>query len=108
MTTQNDKRTGTGAGIGQAQGELPLFAALQTSPSLKVLRLPDVIARVGLKRASIYQRIQMGIFPKPVPLGARAVGWLEHEIIAWLNERVQMRGARQQKCVEGQFPILPN
>ncbi len=106
MTTQKDKFTGNGNE--QAQGELPLFAAIQTPLSLKVLRLPDVIARVGLKRASIYQRIQMGIFPKPVPLGPRAVGWLEHEVVAWLNGRVQMRGAKSQKCVEGQLPILPN
>ena len=70
---------------------LPLFANLPAQTPLKVLRLPEVIARVGLKRASTYQRIQAGYFPKPVPLGPRAVGWLEHEVDAWLNGRVRMR-----------------
>lgn len=58
----------------------------------RVLRLPDVIARVGLKRASIYLHIGKGTFPKPIALGPRAVGWLEHEIDEWLAARVQMRG----------------
>ena len=89
MTTQN-KHT-NGKGLKHTLDELPLFANLHAPPSLKVLRLPEVIVRVGLKRASIYQRIQTGIFPKPIPLGPRAVGWLEHEVEAWLVERVQLR-----------------
>ncbi|NCC51123.1 MAG: AlpA family transcriptional regulator [Spartobacteria bacterium] len=71
--------------------DLPLFSAAQTPPALKILRLPEVIARVGLKRASIYHHISEGHFPKPVPLGPRAVGWLDHEIDAWLRQRLEER-----------------
>ena len=56
---------------------------------IRILRLPEVISRVGLKRSSIYRRIWGGYFPKPVSLGGRAVGWFEHEVDAWLIERVQ-------------------
>lgn len=63
---------------------------------IRILRLPDVIARVGLKRASIYQYVSDGNFPKPVLLGSRAIGWIEHEIDAWLAERVQMRHQREK------------
>ncbi len=66
-------------------------ASCAPPPTLRILRLPDVIARVGLKRASIYLHIGKGIFPKPISLGPRAVGWLEHEIDAWLTARVLMR-----------------
>jgi len=66
-------------------------ASCISSPALRILRLPDVIARVGLKRASIYLHIGKGTFPKPISLGPRAVGWLEHEIDAWLAARVLMR-----------------
>lgn len=59
--------------------------------SIRILRLPDVMLRVGLKRSSIYQYINTGDFPQPVSLGPRAVGWFEHEIEAWLNERAQIR-----------------
>ncbi len=54
-----------------------------------VLRLPAVKARCGLSRSTIYQRVADGHFPKPVNLGARAVGWLEAEIDAWLAAQVE-------------------
>lgn len=51
---------------------------------LSILRRKQVEQRTGLSRSSIYLRIQESTFPKPVPLGARAVGWFEHEIEEWL------------------------
>ncbi len=52
------------------------------------LRLPQVRARVGLSRSTIYLRMQQGEFPTPVPLGTRAVAWLESEVDAWIAARV--------------------
>jgi prophage regulatory protein len=57
-----------------------------------ILRLPAVIARTGLSRSTIYQRVSEGTFPKPLSLGARAVGWLESEIDEWLSSRLRARG----------------
>lgn len=54
-----------------------------------ILRLPAVKARTGLAPSTIYLRISEGSFPKPIRLGARAVGWLESEIEAWLSERIK-------------------
>lgn len=54
----------------------------------KILRLPAVMACTGLSRSSIYLRIAEGSFPKPVALGRRAVGWLESEVAAWIDEQV--------------------
>lgn len=54
-----------------------------------ILRLPVVKARTGLSRSTIYLRISEGTFPLPVKLGARAVGWLEHEIEEWLARQVE-------------------
>jgi prophage regulatory protein len=56
-----------------------------------ILRRKQVEARVGLRRSTLYQRISEGSFPTPVRLGPRAVGWLESEITAWLNSRIQER-----------------
>ena len=58
-----------------------------------ILRLPLVKARTGLSRSTIYLRIAEGLFPKPVSLGARAVGWLEADIEGWLTERVEISRA---------------
>ena len=59
--------------------------------TVKVLRLPDVMDRVGLGSSFIYLLIQRGDFPKPVHLGKRAVGWPEAEVNAWLEERLAQR-----------------
>lgn len=55
---------------------------------ISIMRLPDVMKRVGLKRATIYLHIAAGTFPKQISLGPRAVGWVEHEIDTWLAARV--------------------
>ena len=54
----------------------------------RVLRLPRVQARTGLSRSSIYMRAANGTFPQPVRLGARAVGWIESEVDAWIREQI--------------------
>lgn len=63
---------------------------------LTILRRKEVEQRTGLSRSTIYLRIQKGTFPKPVNLGARAVGWLGHEIDAWLIARIKNRDNMQE------------
>jgi prophage regulatory protein len=58
---------------------------------LSILRRKQVEKRTGLSRSTIYLRIQNGTFPRPIKLGARAVGWLENEIEAWLTARMEIR-----------------
>jgi prophage regulatory protein len=60
---------------------------------VRILRLPEVIERSGLSRASIYRGA--GNFPRPVKLTARAVGWYLHEVEAWIESRGVSQGVRQ-------------
>ena len=46
----------------------------------KVLRLEAVKAKVPYSTSTIYEKMAAGEFPKPIRLGARAVGWIEEEI----------------------------
>ena len=55
----------------------------------KILRRREVEARTGFARSTIYLKVSQGEFPKPIKLGARAVGWLEGEIEEWLDEKVE-------------------
>ena len=55
-----------------------------------VLRLPAVMARTGLSRSTIYERIAAGTFPPQVRLGPRAAGWYEDEVDRWVRSRRQM------------------
>lgn len=48
----------------------------------QILRLPAVKMTSGLSRSSLYLRISEGLWPKPVSLGGRSVGWPESEISA--------------------------
>ncbi len=63
------------------------------SQSRRFLRLPEVIHISGYGRTSIYEKIKTGEFPKPYPLGARAVGWLAEDIEAWIDSRIQAPGS---------------
>lgn len=53
-----------------------------------ILRLPSVMAQSGLSRSTVYLRISQGLWPKPVSLGARAVGWPAAEVAAVIAARI--------------------
>ena len=61
----------------------------------RILRRKQVENRTGLSRSTIYLRIQEGTFPRPISLGTRAVGWLEHEIDEWLGACIENRDRPQ-------------
>lgn len=58
---------------------------------MKILRLKQVMAMTGLARSTLYKYMVTEKFPAQVKLGARAVGWLEVEVLAWLQSRVEER-----------------
>ena len=51
-----------------------------------ILRRTQVEIEVGLKRSTIYQRMQEGTFPRPIRLGERAVGWRAADIERFLKD----------------------
>lgn len=55
------------------------------------LRLKQVKAITGMSRSWIYEAIRRGEFPPPISLGARAVAWVESDIVAWQSSRRQIR-----------------
>ncbi len=59
----------------------------------KLLRLPAVEERTGLKKSSLYAGAKAGTFPAPVRLSARAVAWRESDIDRWISERAATGGA---------------
>jgi prophage regulatory protein len=57
----------------------------------RLLRLPAVKDRTGKSTNDIYGDIKNGTFPKPVPIGKRTVGWVEEEVEAWIDARIDAR-----------------
>lgn len=81
-----------GAGPGQmsdstvdAGPETSAAPSPQRAPRL--LRLPEVKARTGMGRSTIYNRIRDQAFPAPVNLGGNISGWHESEVVRWIEER---------------------
>ncbi|SDQ47171.1 transcriptional regulator, AlpA family [Pseudomonas lundensis] len=59
--------------------------------AIVILRRAQVEKRTGLTKSGIYFLINNGSFPRPVPLGIRAVGWVEAEVSAWLSHKCEKR-----------------
>lgn len=55
------------------------------------LRRKVVEKRTGLCRSSLYAAIAKNEFPKPVPIGAKSVAWIEAEVVAWMHEKISLR-----------------
>jgi len=67
-----------------------------------ILRLPAVKARTGLSRSTIYLRVSGGSFPRPVSLGARAIGWLESDVEGWICRRIEQSRADNFATAKGE------
>ena len=65
----------------------------------RILRLDEVEAKSGFKRAHIYSLMKKGESPQSLRLGVRAVGWDSTEIDLWITERLKNRA---------QQPALPS
>ncbi len=53
-----------------------------------IIRLPEVIKTTGLARSTIYKGIADGNFPTQIHLGSKSVGWLQSEILQWIDARI--------------------
>lgn len=57
----------------------------------RILRLPDVKAKTGLSRSSIYQRMRAKTFPPAVMITEYAVGWKLSDIDRWISQLPERR-----------------
>lgn len=57
----------------------------------RLITVSDTLKRVSLSRSEIYRRMKLGVFPQRVRLGPKRVAFLESEIDAWMEERIQAR-----------------
>ena len=71
------------------QANIPITRHPTMQNEKRILRIHAVIDRTGCARSTIYLKISQGIFPKPIMLGERAVGWLAAEVDAWIDARIQ-------------------
>jgi prophage regulatory protein len=63
---------------------------------LRLLRLPEVLVRVGLGRSAWYDLMRTGRAPQPCHLG-RSSFWPEHEIDEFVRAIIAERPAREAR-----------
>lgn len=67
----------------------------QPVQSSVLIRLPEVLRRTALSKTSIYDLAKSGDFPASIPLGGKAVAWLESEVEQWIQSRIAVaRGVK--------------
>lgn len=61
---------------------------------LRILRMRQLRERLGLSTSTIYDRLNPMSprydfsFPRPIKLGASAVGWIEEDVCRWIESRI--------------------
>jgi prophage regulatory protein len=59
--------------------------------TMKIIKLHDVKKLTTFSVSTIYRLASQGKFPKPIKLAERSSGWLEYEILDYLDERIDLR-----------------
>jgi len=54
----------------------------------RITRRPDVLSMFAFGNTSLHVRIKDGLMPPPIPLGARAVGWVQSELDSVLSAMI--------------------
>ncbi|RJF86108.1 helix-turn-helix transcriptional regulator [Sphingomonas cavernae] len=58
---------------------------MMTNAPDRILRLPTVLERTGLSRATLYRKIQHGSFPRQIAISTRCAGWRESAVNEWMK-----------------------
>jgi prophage regulatory protein len=56
--------------------------------TFRIMRSPEVIQISGMPRSTRVLHISKGLWPRPISLGGRTVGWISTEVDAVLAARV--------------------
>ena len=67
---------------------------------MRILKTNEVVKIIGLSKVTIWRMEKSGAFPKRINLTNRRVGWIESEILDWLESRPRGICAEPVKRVE--------
>jgi prophage regulatory protein len=54
----------------------------------RLIRLPDVMAKLGIKRSTVWLFVKQNRLPKPIKLSAKVAVWRESEIDAYIADKI--------------------
>jgi Predicted transcriptional regulator len=56
---------------------------------IKFLKLQQVLDKIHMSRSTFYEMLKNGLCPKPVKFGLRNNLWVETEVNAWINKKIE-------------------
>lgn len=71
--------------------------SMTTTTPLRILKIDDVLEMTSLSRATHFAKLNAKSksydpdYPKPLKLGPRSVGYVEQEVINWLQAKMEAR-----------------
>ena len=68
-----------------------IFFAKEIKMEMRIIRKPELMSKIGLSDATIYRMEKAGRFPKRMQLGGNSVGWVESEVVEWVESRKAQR-----------------
>lgn len=68
-----------------------IFFAKEIKMEMRIIRKPELLSKIGLSDATIYRMEKAGRFPKRMQLGGNSVGWVESEVVEWVESRKAQR-----------------
>jgi predicted DNA-binding transcriptional regulator AlpA len=59
------------------------LSAIQ-KPDLQIIRKPQVLKMLGISKSNFHLKLNAGLLPQAIALGANSVGYFKHEVTAVL------------------------
>jgi prophage regulatory protein len=52
-----------------------------------LLRMPEVVQRVGFSESTVWRQVKARLFPQPVRVSSRMRAWRSDEVEHWIEQR---------------------
>jgi len=71
----------------------------------KIIKLQDVKKLTTLSSSSIYRLASKGRFPRPIKLSKRSSGWIEKEVLDYLDQCIDQREMAHEVIEFGELEV---
>ena len=58
----------------------------------EIYRMGDLKLMLKVSSSTIYRWISQGVFPRPIQIGSRSVGWISSEVHSFIQQCIAERG----------------
>lgn len=65
--------------------------------NIQIIKQPQLLKQFAFSKSTLFTQINQGLMPKPISLGSRAVGYLQHEVDSVLSARIAGKNNEQIK-----------